>query len=84
VINVVSGTISLAEWLKGKMKAIEPTDPEYEAQKGRIAVWLDTQDIEWLSRHCCCPSDAMADVTERCARIRFRAGAALHKAQIKE
>jgi len=66
------------------MKEIEPTDPEYEAEKGRIAVWLDPEDIEWLSRHCCCPPDAPAEVTERCLRLRFRASAALHKTQIKE
>jgi len=61
------------------MTPISPTDPEYEAQQGRIAVWLDPEDIEWLSMHCCCAADAPPEVTARCARIRFRAGAALHK-----
>jgi hypothetical protein len=61
------------------MKEVEPTDPEYEVSRGRIAVWLDLSDIEWLSRHCCCEPNAPAEVTQRCMRIRFRAGAALHK-----
>jgi hypothetical protein len=40
----------------------------------------DPEDLRWLSQRCDCPSGAPAEVTERCARIRFRAQAALHKA----
>ncbi|HWG41572.1 MAG TPA: hypothetical protein VN688_02220 [Gemmataceae bacterium] len=59
---------------------VVPTDPERETASGRIALWLDPKDLRWLSRHCCCPSDASQEQTERCARVRFRASAALHKA----
>jgi hypothetical protein len=61
----------------------EPTDFQAEEAKGRLALWLDPLDIQWLAGHCCCPPDAPEAVTERCARIRFRAHAALHKAGIK-
>jgi hypothetical protein len=63
-------------------KDIIPTDSVYESQKGRVAVWLDPEDLKWLSTHCCCPPDASKEVTDRCARIRFRTGAALHKSGI--
>jgi len=59
---------------------IDPTDVAYEQAKGRVALWLDPEDLRWLSCHCCCPEDAPKEVTDRCARIRFRARAALHKA----
>lgn len=58
---------------------VEPTDPNYEAEKGRISLWLDADDLEWLSQHCCCPPDATQETKDRCARIRFRSAAALHK-----
>ena len=56
-----------------------PTDAQYEADKGRIALWLDPDDTRWLAEHCFCPDDAPTEQRERCARIRFRANAALHK-----
>ncbi len=65
-------------------KPIKPSNPEEEEKKGRVAVWLEPQDIEWLSGHCCCTKDAAKDVTDRCLRIRFRASAALHKAGLKK
>ena len=57
-----------------------PTDPRREAELGRVALWLDPEDLRWLSRHCCCPPDATEEQRQRCGRLRFRAGAALHKA----
>ena len=63
------------------MKAeTEPTDADREAARGRVALWLDPDDLRWLSRHCGCPPDASEEQRQRCARLRFRAGAALHKA----
>ena len=59
---------------------VEPTDSAEEQQKGRIALWLDPKDIEFLTSHCSCSADADEGEKERCARIRFRASAALHKA----
>ena len=57
-----------------------PTDTEEEQAKGRIALWLDEQDLEWLAKHCICNDDTTEEDRERCGRIRFRANAALHKA----
>ncbi len=59
---------------------IIPTDPEEEKAKGRVALWLDPEDIRWLAAHCSCSEDEPEENRERCARIRFRASAALHKA----
>lgn len=61
------------------MKPVVPTNPEDESTKGRIAFWLDPEDLAWLSTTCRCPPHASEEETERCVRIRFRASAALHK-----
>ena len=58
----------------------EPTDPDREASLGRIALWLGPDDLQWLAAHCACNDATPDDERERCARIRFRANAALHKA----
>jgi hypothetical protein len=58
---------------------VAPTDPEREAALGRVALWLDVEDLRWLAKHCCCPVDVSEEQRQRCARLRFRAGAALHK-----
>jgi len=65
-------------------RPIHPTDPERERALGRLALWLDPDDIAWLASHCNCPEDASAQGRDRCARIRFRANAALHKAEASE
>ncbi len=46
---------------------------------GRVALWLDVDDLACLAEHCCCADDATDEVRERCGRVRFRASAALHK-----
>jgi hypothetical protein len=56
------------------------TDPSRERDLGRIALWLDPDDLRWLAARCRCDDDATELERERCARIRFRAHAALHKA----
>ncbi|MGW4759327.1 hypothetical protein [Streptomyces chartreusis] len=61
------------------MTAVELTDSKSEQEKGRVPLWLDPDDLWWLSRHCCCPPDASEEEHDRCGRIRFRASAALHK-----
>ncbi len=61
-------------------KPPECTNREDELAKGRVALWLDLEDLAYLSKHCCCSEDADTTQTERCGRIRFRASAALHKA----
>jgi len=61
-----------------------PTDPECEADLGRVALWLDPDDLRWLSRHCCCPAGATEEQRRRCARLRFRASAALPKAGLSQ
>jgi hypothetical protein len=65
-------------------REIAPTDPEREITLGRVALWLDPEDLRWLSKHCCCPPDANEEQRQRCLRLRFRAGAALHKAGLSE
>jgi len=47
---------------------------------GRIALWLDPDDLRWLAARCRCDDEATDMERERCARIRFRAHTALHKA----
>ena len=59
----------------------DPTDPKREMQIGRIALWLDPDDIrfiadEWRK----IPEGVSSDAQERWSRIAFRASAALHKA----
>lgn len=62
------------------VREVRPTEPEREAEKGRVALWLDPEDLRWLARHCCCAADASEEQRQRCLRLRFRASAALHKA----
>jgi hypothetical protein len=59
------------------------TNEVEELAKGRVALWIDQADLEYIARHCFCADDASQDQVERCARIRFRANAALHKAGLK-
>jgi hypothetical protein len=47
---------------------------------GRVTLWLDPEDLRWLAARCCCGNDEAELERERCARVRFRASAALHKA----
>jgi hypothetical protein len=76
----------LVQQVRAKMmtREVAPTDPEREASLGRVALWLDAEDLRWLARHCCCPPDASEEQRQRCARLRFRASAALHKAGVEE
>jgi len=57
-----------------------PTDPSREVAMGRVALWLDPADLRWLAARCYCGDDSSEQERERCARVRFRASAALHKA----
>ena len=61
-------------------KNTKPTDPAAEIAAGRVALWLDQEDLEWLASHCSCDDSTPEAERDRCARIRFRANAALHKA----
>ncbi|GAA2334455.1 hypothetical protein GCM10010431_67020 [Streptomyces kunmingensis] len=61
------------------MVDVAPTNPRDEAAQGRAALWLAPENLRWLAQHGCCPDDASQEVTDRCGRLRFRAGAALHK-----
>ena len=64
-------------------KEIVSTDPGREAEIGRVALWLDMDDLRWLATHCACDDSTPEAGRERCDRIRFRANAALHKAGLK-
>lgn len=57
-----------------------PTDSDREAAAGRVALWLDREDLAWLASHCACDDSTDQAERDRCARIRFRARAALDKA----
>lgn len=59
------------------------TDPEEERAKGRIALWLDPDDLRWIAAACSCATNTDDDERDRCGRVRFRANAALHKAGLK-
>jgi len=63
---------------------LQPADENEEHAKGRVALWLDPGDLRWLSEHCGCAPEADSAIKERCARIRFRAHAALHKSGLKK
>jgi hypothetical protein len=63
---------------------VKPTDPAEEAAQGRVALWLDPEDLRWLADQWLDPEDATQGEVERSSRIRFRAHAALHKAGLKE
>ncbi len=63
-------------------KPIKTTDFAHEAAQGRIALWLDVDDLRWLATHCACTDITPEAERERCGRIRFRACAALHKAGV--
>ena len=67
----------------GMPRAPEPTDPERERGLGRIAMWLSPEDLRWLASHCGCTDTTPDGDKDRCLRIRFRAQAALHKADAK-
>lgn len=64
-------------------KEIVSTDPGREGDLGRVALWLDVDDLRWLATHCACDDSTPEAERERCGRIRFRANAALHKAGLK-
>lgn len=61
-----------------------PTNDDMERERGRVALRMDPPDLEWLSRRCDCPEDASEEQRERCARVRFRARTALHKAGLTD
>ncbi|QDU93627.1 EF-Tu C-terminal domain-related protein [Lignipirellula cremea] len=56
------------------------TIPADEAAAGRVALYLDPDDLRWLAARCFCDDTTSEKDRERCARIRFRSAAAIHKA----
>jgi hypothetical protein len=64
----------------------EQTDTVREVELGRVALWLDPADLEWLGSagHCTCGPDTSEEDRARCERIHFRASAALHKTGLKQ
>lgn len=65
-------------------RPIQETDPSAEAAAGRVALWLDAEDLRWLAQRCGCVDSTPRDEQDRCARVRFRANAALHKAGLSK
>ena len=58
----------------------DPTDADYERSKGRVAVWLDPDDIRWLARFLAGYHPPDPDERDLAGRLRFRLMTALHKA----
>jgi hypothetical protein len=56
-----------------------PTIPVDEFAAGRIAVYLDHADVQFLAGHCACNEATPQEERERCQRIRFRSHTAIHK-----
>ena len=59
---------------------IKPTDSIEERDKGKIPVWLDPEDVifitnEWRK----IPENAPDEILEKWSRVAFRLSAALHK-----
>lgn len=62
---------------------MQSTDPRQEIGLGRVALWLDAEDLRWLANHCACDDSTPIEIKQRCGRIRFRANSALDKAGLK-
>ena len=59
---------------------LTPTDPDQEAEAGRVAVWLDPADVRFLADEWRkMPEDAPDSVRVTWERVAFRMMAALHK-----
>jgi hypothetical protein len=63
---------------------VNPTDPEYEAERGRVPLWLDAAVVRLLATTCICGQpDGSGRHEQFCEHVRWRADAALHKAGLK-
>ena len=60
-------------------RPIIPTNPDEERAKGRVALWLDPDDLRWLATHLR-ELPTTTEEQEHINRLYFRAHAALHKA----
>lgn len=61
-------------------RAVVPTDDQSEREKGRVPLWLDPDDLLWLSENWRAEDVRSDEERERRGRLQFRARAALHKA----
>ena len=62
---------------------VKLTNPDEELAKGRIALWLDPDDIKFIADEWRkIPDSVPPDIKKTWGRIAFRAMAALHKAAI--
>ena len=63
---------------------VNPTDPDYESERGRVALWLDADVVRLLAKRCICGQrDGSGRHEQFCQHVRSRADAALHKAGLK-
>ena len=64
---------------------VNPTDATYEAERGRVALWLHADVVRLLAKRCICGQpDGSGRHEQFCEHVRWRADAALHKAGLKE
>ncbi len=62
---------------------MKPTNPDEEKNKGRIALWLAPEYVEFLVNEWRkIPDNAPEHIKETWARIAFRASTSLHKAGV--
>lgn len=60
------------------------TSAAFERENGRIALWLEPSDIQFiLSEWRKTPDDEPIEIKERWGRLAFRCNSALHKAGLK-
>ena len=60
------------------------TNEQVEKEKGRLALWLAPEDLEFLKNEWRkIPDNAPDQVKEKWSHIAFRATSALHKAGVK-
>ena len=56
------------------------TDPEYEDHRGRMAFWLDPEELEYLAERCICGRNAKLELARAVPRRVLRENELLRQA----
>jgi hypothetical protein len=51
---------------------VTPTDPQREEALGRIPLWLDPADVQWIAYRAICGLGPTGRHTPECGRIRWK------------
>ena len=82
--KLMSGLLTVDALRMDEMSdGVTPTDPKREEALGRIALWLDPADVQWIADNDICGLGPKGRHTPQCGRIRWKAESALHKAGLK-